>query len=58
MDYINYLYPDFIELHGDRHFMDDPTVIAGLGNMDNRKIVLIGQQKVEILKKIFTETLV
>ena len=45
MDYINYLCPDFIELHGDRHFMDDPAVIAGLGNMDNRKIVLIGQQK-------------
>ena len=45
MDYINYLCPDFIELHGDRHFMDDAAVIAGLGNMDNRKIVLIGQQK-------------
>ncbi len=45
MDYINYLCPDFIELHGDRHFMDDPAVIAGLGDMDNRKIVLIGQQK-------------
>ena len=45
MDYINYLCPDFIELHGDRHFMDDPAVIAGLGNMDNRKIALIGQQK-------------
>ena len=45
MDYINYLCPDFIELHGDRHFMDDPAVIAGLGKMDDRKIALIGQQK-------------
>tara|TARA_A100001011_G_C14208129_1_gene798731 strand:- start:172 stop:1128 length:957 start_codon:yes stop_codon:yes gene_type:complete len=45
MDYIKYLCPDFIELHGDRHFMDDPAVITGLGDMDNRKIVLIGQQK-------------
>ena len=45
MDYINYLCPDFIELHGDRHFMDDPAVIAGLGKMDDRNIALIGQQK-------------
>ena len=45
MDYINYLCPDFIELHGDRHFMDDPAVIAGLGKMDDRKVALIGQQK-------------
>ena len=45
MDYINYLCPDFIELHGDRHFMDDPAVIAGLGKMDDHKIALIGQQK-------------
>ena len=45
MDYINYLCPDFIELHGDRHFMDDPAVIAGFGKMDDRKIALIGQQK-------------
>tara|TARA_Y100000768_G_scaffold88798_1_gene63771 strand:+ start:356 stop:1312 length:957 start_codon:yes stop_codon:yes gene_type:complete len=45
IDYINYLCPDFIELHGDRHFMDDPAVIAGLGKMDDHKIALIGQQK-------------
>ena len=45
MDYINYLCPDFIELHGDRHFMDDPAVIAGIGKMDDRKIAIIGQQK-------------
>ena len=45
MDYINYFCPDFIELHGDRHFMDDPAVIAGIGKMDDHKIALIGQQK-------------
>ena len=45
MDYINYFCPDFIALHGDRHFMDDPAVIAGLGKMDDHKIALIGQQK-------------
>ena len=44
-DYFNYLCPDFFELHGDRHFMDDPAVITGLGHMDGQKIALIGQQK-------------
>ena len=44
-DYFNYLCPDFFELHGDRHFMDDPAVITGLGHMDGLKIALIGQQK-------------
>ena len=45
MDYFLNLCPDFIELHGDRHFMDDPAVITGLGNMGDYKIALIGQQK-------------
>ena len=36
---------DFIELHGDRHFMDDPAVITGLGTMGQYRIALIGQQK-------------
>ena len=44
IDYINYFCPDFIELHGDRHFMDDPAVIAGIGKMDDYKIALIGQK--------------
>ena len=45
LDYINYLSPDFIELHGDRYFMDDPAVITGLGSMGNYKIAWVGQQK-------------
>ena len=45
LDYINYLSPDFIELHGDRYFMDDPAVVAGLGSMGGYKIAWIGQQK-------------
>ena len=45
MDYFLNLCPDFIELHGDRHFMDDPAVITGLGTMGQYKIALIGQQK-------------
>ena len=45
LDYINYFSHDFIELHGDRHYMDDHAVIAGLGHMDKYKIAWIGQQK-------------
>ena len=45
LDYITHLSPDFIELHGDRHYMDDPAVIAGLGHIDGHKIAWVGQQK-------------
>ena len=45
LDYIHHFAPDFIELHGDRHYMDDPAVVTGLGHLDDRKIAWIGQQK-------------
>jgi len=45
LNYINRWDPDFIELHGDRKFRDDPAVIAGIGSLDGRKVVYIGQQK-------------
>ena len=45
LDYINYFSHNFIELHGDRHYMDDRAVVAGIGHMDEFKIAWIGQQK-------------
>ena len=45
LDYINYIVPDFIELHGDRYFGDDKAVICGIGMVDQQKVVIIGQQK-------------
>lgn len=45
LDYFQYYSPDFIELHGDRHFMDDPAVVTGLGHFGDRKVAWIGQQK-------------
>ena len=45
LDYIQYFSPDFIELHGDRHFMDDPAVVTGLGHFGQKKVAFIGQQK-------------
>ena len=44
-DYIDIFSSDFIELHGDRHFRDDPAVIAGIGHFNGQKIAWIGQQK-------------
>ena len=36
---------DFVELHGDRFFGDDPAIVAGLARIDGRRIVVVGQQK-------------
>ena len=36
---------DFIELHGDRFFGDDPAIVAGLARIDGRRVVVVGQQK-------------
>lgn len=45
LDYINVWSPDFIELHGDRHFGDDSATITGIGTIDGTKVAIIGQQK-------------
>ena len=45
LDYIKYFSSDFIELHGDRYFGDDPAVISGVGSVGDYKVAWIGQQK-------------
>ncbi len=45
LDYINYFSQDFFELHGDRHFRDDPAIVSGLGSFGNYKVAWVGQQK-------------
>ncbi|MCC2645806.1 MAG: accA [Burkholderiales bacterium] len=47
LDYINNLFTNFIELHGDRHFADDKSIIAGLAKFGNQSVVVIGHQKGE-----------
>lgn len=44
-DYLEILAPDFQELHGDRMFADDDAIIGGIGRMNGRAIMFIGQQK-------------
>src|ERR1700751_5314358 len=43
--YVERLLADWFELHGDRALGDDGAMIAGLGKLDSRTIVLVGQQK-------------
>ncbi len=45
LDYINTIFTDFIELHGDRLFRDDPAVVGGTARLGGRPVVVIGQQK-------------
>jgi len=45
LDYIENLVQDFIELHGDRRFRDDPAIVAGLGFYKGRTAAFIGHQK-------------
>ena len=45
IDYIDYLCPNFIELHGDRNSFDDPAVISGIGKIDTQPFAIVAQQK-------------
>ena len=44
-EYINVLFDNFTELHGDRHFRDDPSIVGGLALLDGRPVMVIGHQK-------------
>jgi acetyl-CoA carboxylase carboxyl transferase subunit alpha len=45
LDYINAIFDDFIELHGDRRYGDDPAIVAGLARMQERSVAVVGHQK-------------
>jgi acetyl-CoA carboxylase carboxyl transferase subunit alpha len=45
LDYVERMFDDFVELHGDRSLGDDAAIVAGLGRFDGRTIVLVGHQK-------------
>lgn len=44
-DYIDRLFTDFEELHGERYYADDPAIIAGIARLDNKPVAVIGHQK-------------
>jgi acetyl-CoA carboxylase carboxyl transferase subunit alpha len=45
LDYINVIATDFIELHGDRRFSDDPSIVGGVAKVNDIPIMIIGHQK-------------
>jgi len=45
MDFIQFMFDEFIELHGDRHFGDDKAIVSGLAKLDGKSVLVIGHQK-------------
>ena len=45
LDYVSHFVDDFQELHGDRHFADDHSIVGGIGRIAGMPIMLIGHQK-------------
>jgi acetyl-CoA carboxylase carboxyl transferase subunit alpha len=45
LDYIAALFTDFEELHGDRSFADDPSIVGGLARFNGQSVMVIGHQK-------------
>ncbi len=45
LDYIQLIFTDWVELHGDRGYADDKAVVCGFAKLDNEKVLIVGQQK-------------
>ena len=45
LDYIQNIFEDFVELHGDRRFKDDPAIVGGLARLEGKPVVVLGNQK-------------
>src|SRR6266478_4633592 len=50
-DYVDRLFPGFLELHGDRRFADDPAIIGGFGTFDGTPVLVVGHPKPEGYRK-------
>lgn len=45
LDYVSALFTEWEELHGDRHFADDPAIVSGVARLEDRPVAVIGHQK-------------
>jgi acetyl-CoA carboxylase carboxyl transferase subunit alpha len=45
LDYINHIFTDFVEMHGDRHFADDLSIVGGLARFNGQPCMVLGHQK-------------
>src|SRR5579864_3298589 len=51
LDYIELVFDEFIELHGDRAFGDDRAIVTGFARLDDQKVLVVGQHKGRTLKE-------
>ena len=51
LDVVSSLFTNFVELHGDRSFADDPAIVGGLAKFDDQPVMVIGHQKGRDLKE-------
>lgn len=45
LDYLERIFTDFMEMHGDRRFADDPAIVGGFAKLDGKPVMVIGTQK-------------
>ncbi|MEZ5988048.1 MAG: acetyl-CoA carboxylase carboxyltransferase subunit alpha [Planctomycetota bacterium] len=50
-DYLNQMFDDFVELHGDRSFADDPAIVTGLAVLEGRRVFVMGHRKGKSVKE-------
>jgi acetyl-CoA carboxylase carboxyl transferase subunit alpha len=51
LDYIQRIFVDFVELHGDRNFRDDEAIVGGWGRIEGRSVMVVGHQKGRDMKE-------
>ena len=45
LDYVDHIFTDFDELHGDRHYADDQSLVGGIARIEGKPVMIIGHQK-------------
>ena len=51
LDYVEKIFTDFSEVHGDRAFGDDPAIVCGMAKLDDQEVMVIGHQKARDTKQ-------
>ena len=51
LDYVRFLCTDWIELHGDRKYREDPAIVGGWASLEGRTVMIVGQQKGRDMKE-------
>ncbi len=51
LDYLGRIFTDFLELHGDRRFSEDPAIVGGFAKLDGKPILVLGTQKGRNIKE-------